>query len=206
VDKPGTPVNPSAEIRLSPRSRYVSRGGEKLEAALQSWHLPVDGWVCADVGACTGGFTDCLLQHGASKVYALDVGKGILHWSLRSDARVVVMEKTNARHVEHLPEALDLVVIDASFISLQTLLPVVMGWLKAGGEIVALVKPQFEAPPEAVDKGGVVRDEQARQAAVDSVVAYANQQAGLQVLGVRESPLRGPAGNVEFLLWLGVAG
>jgi 23S rRNA (cytidine1920-2'-O)/16S rRNA (cytidine1409-2'-O)-methyltransferase len=206
VDKPGTPVNPTAEISLSQRSRYVSRGGEKLDAALQSWHLPVSGWVCADVGACTGGFTDCLLQHGASKVYALDVGKGILHWSLRSDARVVVMEKTNARHVESLPEVLDLVVIDASFISLQTLLPVVMGWLKTGGQIVALVKPQFEAPPEAVDKGGVVRDEQARQAAVEGVVAFANQQAGLQVLGVRESPLRGPAGNVEFLLWLGMGG
>src|SRR5919109_5378508 len=154
VLKPATAVSADSVLTVDPGPRFVSRGGEKLEAALEAFHLDITGQVCADVGASTGGFTDCLLQHGAAKVYAIDVGKGILHWKLRNDPRVVVMEETNARYVEFLPEPVSLVTVDASFISLKILLPVIRGWLSPSpltplpqGEenIVALIKPQFEA-------------------------------------------------------------
>src|SRR5512138_1591724 len=152
--KPATAVQADAALSVDAGPRFVSRGGEKLEAALSAFALAVNGLVCADVGASTGGFTDCLLQHGAAKVYAIDVGKGILHWKLRNDPRVVVMEETNARFVESLPEPVALVTVDASFISLKILLPVVKKWISPSpltplpegeGNVVALIKPQFEA-------------------------------------------------------------
>src|SRR5512138_2677440 len=143
--KPATSVDTAARLEVEQGPRFVSRGGEKLDAALEAFGIPVLDRICADVGASTGGFTDCLLQRGAARVYAIDVGKGILHWRLRNDPRVVVMEKTNARFVEGLPEPVSLVTVDASFISLKILLPVIKGWLVPGGDVLALVKPQFEA-------------------------------------------------------------
>src|SRR5688572_32027134 len=150
--KPATAVSTDSIVTVDPGPRFVSRGGEKLEAALEAFQIDVTDWVCADVGASTGGFTDCLLQRGAAKVYAIDVGKGILHWKLRNDPRVVVMEETNARYVQSLPDQVSLVTVDASFISLKILLPVIKKWNLVGGktneergDIVALIKPQFEA-------------------------------------------------------------
>lgn len=198
VDKPGMPVATDAEITLKSKPRFVSRGGDKLLAAFEQFGLDVTGQVCADVGSSTGGFTDCLLQHGAARVYALDVGKGILHYSLRSDPRVVVMEKTNARYVDVLPEPVQTVVCDASFISVRLLLPVMAGWVAAGGQMVILIKPQFEVGQAQVGKGGVVRSAALhRQAVVDVLLAAA--ELGWGATHLAESPLRGPAGNVEFL-------
>jgi len=201
VTKPGTPVRRDALVEVRARPRFVSRGGEKLAAALEAFALDVTGWTCADVGASTGGFTDCLLQAGAARVYAIDVGYGQLAWSLRQDPRVVVMERTNARHVQSLPEPVHLITVDASFISLRLLLPVVRGWLQAGGQVVALVKPQFEAGRRDVGKGGVVRDRAVHRRVLDDVLATATG-VGYTPRGLIPSPLRGPAGNVEFLLWL----
>ena len=158
VDKPGTAVALNADIELITPLPYVGRGGYKLAGALESFGLDVIGRICADVGACTGGFTDVLLQKGAARVYAIDVGYGQLDWKLRQDARVVVMERTNARYVESLPEAVSFVSIDVSFISLKLILPAVKKWLAPEADIVALIKPQFEAGPEQVGKGGIVRD------------------------------------------------
>ena len=158
VDKPGTQVSAEAIIELKAKPRFASRGGDKLLGALEAFQLNPTGWVCVDVGASTGGFTDCLLQHGAVKVYAIDVGEGILEWKLRNDPRVVVMENTNARYVETMPEPIRFVTIDASFISLKILLPVAQKWLTSEGEIVALIKPQFEAGKDRVGRKGVVRD------------------------------------------------
>jgi 23S rRNA (cytidine1920-2'-O)/16S rRNA (cytidine1409-2'-O)-methyltransferase len=191
-------VDPGTPISVIERPRYVSRGGEKLEAALQSFAIHVDGGVCADVGASTGGFTDCLLQHGARRVYAIDVGKGILHWKLRSHPGVVVMEGTNARHVHSLPESIDLVTIDAAFISLRLLLPVVRGWLGEGGEVVALIKPQFEAGRGEVSRGGVVRKPAVHRRVVEELLVFA-RQIDLQPLALIRSPIIGPKGNIEFL-------
>jgi 23S rRNA (cytidine1920-2'-O)/16S rRNA (cytidine1409-2'-O)-methyltransferase len=181
--------------------RFVSRGGEKLLAALQAFKLDVSGWVCADVGASTGGFTDCLLQHGAAKVYAIDVGFGILHWKLRNDGRVVCLERTNARYLVTLPEPVSLVTIDASFISLKLLMPVVKEWLfQDGGEVIALIKPQFEAGRQEAQRGeGVIQDPDVhRQVLIDNL-AFARSM-GLKLLGLIPSPIRGPKGNVEFLV------
>jgi 23S rRNA (cytidine1920-2'-O)/16S rRNA (cytidine1409-2'-O)-methyltransferase len=189
---------------------FVSRGGEKLLAALNAFAFDPAGKVCADVGASTGGFTDCLLQHGAARVYAIDVGQGILHWKLRTDPRVVLMEGTNARFVEGLPEKVDLVTIDASFISLKLLLPVVKGWfhpLAAPGEpgegnVIALVKPQFEAGRGEVARGeGVIRDPSVHRHVLQDVSAFALAQ-GYGMRGLLRSPLRGPKGNAEFLAWM----
>ena len=192
-----------AELEVDSGPPFVSRGGEKLQAAFEAFELDVTGKVCADVGASTGGFTDCLLQHAATRVYAIDVGKGILHWKMRQDDRVVVMEGTNARYVESLPEQVDLVTIDASFISLKVLLPVVKNWLVEGGEVVALIKPQFEAGRQEVSKGkGVIKDPEIHQRVQDEVLAFAQEQ-GYKQKGLVESPVKGPKGNVEFLLWLG---
>ena len=165
--------------------------------------MRVSGWVCADVGASTGGFTDCLLQNGAARVYAIDVGSGILDWRLRNDPRVLVMEETNARYVEQLPEPVELVTIDASFISLKILLPVAQKWLAPEGEIVALIKPQFEAGKNRVGKGGVVRDPEVHREVLLNVLTFA-ESLGLRTAGLIRSPLLGPAGNVEFLArWVG---
>jgi 23S rRNA (cytidine1920-2'-O)/16S rRNA (cytidine1409-2'-O)-methyltransferase len=218
VLKPSAQVDPASLIEVESGPRFVSRGGEKLEAALSAFAIDVQGLVCADVGASTGGFTDCLLQHGASKVYGIDVGKGVLHWKLRSHPRLVVMEETNARYVEALPEAIDLVTIDASFISLKVLLPVAKGWLRphlpsadpnhASGDpgrsaIIGLIKPQFEAGRREVARGaGVVRDPEIHRQVLLDVLNFA-QQAGLAARGLIKSPLIGPKGNAEFLVWLG---
>ena len=203
--KPSAQVAPDSRLDLDAGPRFVSRGGEKLEAALTRFPIEVTGLVCADVGSSTGGFTDCLLQRGAAKVYAIDVGKGILHWKLRTDPRVVVMEETNARFVERLPEPISLVTIDASFISLKILLPVVRRWLAPQeGEVVALVKPQFEAGRQAAARGdGVIRDPAIHQQVLDEVLAAA-VEAGFEQRGVMRSPILGPKGNVEFLAWLGL--
>ncbi len=200
VDKPGAEVSGGALIVLAARPRFVSRGGEKLEAALVRFGLRVEGRVAADVGASTGGFTDCLLQHGAARVYAIDVGYGQLAWELRNDPRVVVMERTNARYLERLPEPVDLVTMDVSFISLELILPRVVGWLGPGGEVVALIKPQFEAGRREVGKGGVVRDAAVHRQVLQKVVSAA-ASLGLGMQGLIASPLLGPAGNREFLGW-----
>ncbi|KAA3643604.1 MAG: TlyA family RNA methyltransferase [Chloroflexi bacterium] len=197
-------VAEDAELAVDSGPRFVSRGGGKLLAALEGFEVDVEGKICADVGASTGGFTDCLLQHGAAKVYAIDVGRGILHWKLRQDERVVVMEGTNARYIENLPEAVELVTIDASFISLKVLLPMVKDWLAESGEVIALIKPQFEAGKQEASKGkGVIKDPKVRQRVVDEISAFALEQGYIQK-GLTESPVKGPKGNVEFLLWLEV--
>ena len=157
VDKPGTRVAVDADLSVRERPRFVSRGGEKLEAALSAFAISVEGKICADVGASTGGFTDCLLQHGAAKVYAIDVGYGQLDYGIRQDPRVVVMERTNARYLESLPERVEIVTVDASFISLRLLLPVIKRWLASPASVVILIKPQFEAGKHDVGKGGVVK-------------------------------------------------
>jgi 23S rRNA (cytidine1920-2'-O)/16S rRNA (cytidine1409-2'-O)-methyltransferase len=213
--KPSTNVPPDARLEIDQGARFVSRGGEKLQAALDAFPIAVQGRVCADVGASTGGFTDCLLQHGARRVYTIDVGKGILHWKLRQDPRVVVMEGINARHVERLPEPISLATVDASFISLKILLPVIRNWfpgqldeLEAGfpqsgnAIVVALIKPQFEAGRSEVARGqGVVRDPQIHRRVLLDVLGFVSQ-IGYQIQGLIRSPILGPKGNVEFLAWL----
>jgi 23S rRNA (cytidine1920-2'-O)/16S rRNA (cytidine1409-2'-O)-methyltransferase len=204
VDKPGTRVSADAEIVLRARAKFVSRGGEKLDAALEAFAVTVNGTICADVGASTGGFTDCLLQRGAARVYAIDVGYGQLAYSIRTDPRVVVIERTNARHLEKLDEQPALVVIDASFISLTLILPAVLKWVPEQFDIVALIKPQFEAGRDDVGKGGVVRDAGVHVRVIHEVADFALAR-GLHVRGLIRSPLKGPAGNVEFLIWLSSA-
>jgi len=201
VDRAATLVSAEATLEVRQGLPYVSRGGIKLEHALRVFPLDVRGWVAADVGASTGGFTDCLLQHGVAKVYAIDVGYGQLDWRLRQDARVVVLERTNARYLQNLPEAVNLVTIDASFISLRLLLPAVRSWLAPQGQVIALIKPQFEAGREQVGKGGVVRAQATHHAVLDGVLTWAIQN-GWNVRGLTRSPIKGPKGNVEFLAWL----
>jgi len=201
ADKPGTRVSQEAGITLKATLPYVSRGGLKLEAALDRLAIEVTGVIAADVGASTGGFTDCLLQRGASKVYAIDVGYGQLAWPLRNDPRVVVMERVNVRHLEGLPESVDLATVDVSFISLELVLPAVIGFLKPRGDIVALIKPQFEAGRKQVSKGGVVKDPAVHRAVLHKVLLWADEHS-LAVRGLMASPLKGPAGNVEFLVHL----
>jgi 23S rRNA (cytidine1920-2'-O)/16S rRNA (cytidine1409-2'-O)-methyltransferase len=199
--KPGHRFPTDADVTVEAPQPYVSRGGFKLEAALDRFELNVSGWVAADVGASTGGFTDCLLQRGAARVYAIDVGYGQLAWTLRQDPRVVVMERTNARYLETLPEPVDLVTIDASFISLRLLLPTASRWLKDDGRLVPLIKPQFEAGRRQVGKGGVVSDPAVHRQLLSDLLRWAAAQGwGLQ--GLVPSPLRGPAGNIEFLAYL----
>jgi len=204
VLQPSIMVVSDAEIEIDLGPRYVSRGGEKLDAALQTFGVSPAGRICADVGASTGGFTDCLLQNGAKRVFAIDVGQGILDWKLRQDPRVVVMEQTNARSLAELPEKVSLVTIDASFISLKVLLPVVAGWFssQSGSHVIALIKPQFEAQREIVERGkGVIRDAHAHRRVLEDVLGYAIETDWL-VLGLIASPLLGPKGNREFLAWL----
>ena len=201
ADKPGMTVPIDAPLRVRGGLPFVSRGGLKLQAALDTFMLDVTGMVCADVGASTGGFTDCLLQRGAARVYAIDVGYGQLDWKLRQDLRVVVMERTNARYLGALPEAVDLATIDTSFISLALILPAVKAWLKTDGQVVALVKPQFEAGRSQVGKGGVVRDAAIHFEVLKRVLAWANGH-GLTPVGLTRSPVTGSAGNIEFLVRL----
>jgi 23S rRNA (cytidine1920-2'-O)/16S rRNA (cytidine1409-2'-O)-methyltransferase len=203
IAKSSIKVPKTAELSIDAGPQFVSRGGEKLAGAFDLFKLDVTGLVCADVGVSTGGFTDCLLQNEAAKVYAIDVGKGILHWKLRQDQRVVVMEETNARSVERLPEAVSFITIDASFISLKILLPVVKGWVgEEGGRVIALVKPQFEAGKEEASRGrGVIKDSKVHRSVLKDVLGFAQEQ-GFEVLGLERSPIKGPKGNVEFLAYL----
>lgn len=202
-DKAGERLPIDAELRVRNSLPYVSRGGLKLAAALDEFQIDVAGLIAVDVGASTGGFTDCLLQRGVARVYAIDVGYGELAWKLRIDARVVAIERTNIRHLAHLPAntLADLAVIDASFISLALVLPATLRLLTAQAQIIALIKPQFEAAKEDVGKGGVVRDQSIHRRVLQDVVAIAHQLT-LSVAGLTVSPAPGPAGNIEFLVWL----
>jgi len=216
--KPATAVDSESALTVDTGPRFVSRGGEKLDAALEAFGIDLHGLICADVGSSTGGFTDCMLQRGTAKVYAIDVGKGILHWKLRNDSRVIVMEETNARFVESLPEPVSFVTVDASFISLKILLPVVRKWFdffplssfveergkRKEGEVIALIKPQFEAGRKDVARGdGVIRDPEIHRQVLIDILTFA-QNEGFGIRGLIKSPLLGPKGNAEFLVWLGV--
>ena len=202
VDKAGTRVDVEADIELrGDQMPYVSRGGLKLEAALERFDVDPEGRIAIDVGASTGGFTDCLLQRDARKVYAVDVGYGQLAWKLRNDDRVVVLERENIRHLEDhkVPDRCDLAVIDCSFISLEIVLPNTLRFLTEDADVIALIKPQFEAGPDRVGKGGVVRDDELRTQIIDETIEAANEHGLILVDGV-DSPVHGPAGNVEFLV------
>ena len=201
ADKPGISYEENVQIEVRGETcPYVSRGGLKLEKALRDFGVKPDGYVCSDSGASTGGFTDCLLQQGASKVFAIDVGYGQLDWKIRSDPRVVVMERTNIRFVtpEDLGEPLDLSVIDVSFISLKIVLPAIKALLKSTGQVLCLIKPQFEAGREKVGKKGVVREPETHKEVLDNFVALANE-LNFTILGLTFSPVKGPEGNIEFL-------
>ena len=205
ANKPGQQVRQDAAIQLKAQDPFVSRGGLKLDHAIQHFDLDVQNVIAADLGASTGGFTDCLLQRGVSKVYAVDVGQGQLAWKLRTDERVVVMEKTNARHLRknQLPETVSLIVVDCSFISLKHILPPAVDLLEPNGRIIALIKPQFEAGKEEADKGrGVIRDPLIHQSILKSLELFATSELPLKWKGLVESPIQGPAGNKEFLVWL----
>lgn len=203
-DKAGTPVAPDAEIEVRGHTlRYVSRGGLKLEKAMREFPITLTDCICADIGASTGGFTDCMLQNGARKVYAVDVGYGQLDWRLRSDERVVCMERTNARYLTHeeIPDTLDFASVDVSFISLGLILPALAGLLKERGQVVCLVKPQFEAGREKVGKKGVVRDPAVHLEVLEQFLRHAKENH-FTVLGLTFSPIRGPEGNIEYLGYL----
>ena len=204
VDKPGTAVLNDAPIEVRGNAlKYVSRGGLKLEKAMATFPIDLSGNICADIGASTGGFTDCMLQNGAARVYAGDVGYGQLAWKLRSDERVVCMERTNARYLTHeqIPDELDFASVDVSFISLKLILPALCGLLKEGGHVSCLVKPQFEAGREKVGKKGVVRDPAVHLEVLENFLIHA-KESGFTVLGMTFSPIRGPEGNIEYLGFL----
>jgi len=201
VDKAGALFTAEVAIELKSKPQFVSRGGEKLNAALLRFQVGTAGRIAADVGASTGGFSDCLLQHGVGKIYALDVGYGQMAQRVRDDERVIVMERINARYVESLPEAVNLVVIDVSFISLRLILPAVVRWLAAQADIIALIKPQFEAGRESVGRGGVIRDEQVHRDVLATVLGY-SLSLGLSIGGTMASPILGAEGNREFWAWL----
>jgi 23S rRNA (cytidine1920-2'-O)/16S rRNA (cytidine1409-2'-O)-methyltransferase len=197
----GKPVRPEQEISLREKQRFVSRGGEKLDHALTEFGIDPAGWVCADFGASTGGFTDVLLGRGAERIYAIDVGYGQLHQRIRENERVVVLERTNVRLLESLPEPIDLVVIDVSFISLKLVLPAAVAVVKPGGWCVPLIKPQFEAGRDQIGKGGVVRDPVVHRSVIRDALNAASS-LGFVPLDLTQSPLTGPAGNIEFLVAL----
>ncbi|VAW35986.1 RNA binding methyltransferase FtsJ like, partial [hydrothermal vent metagenome] len=203
MDKPGTAVSLEATIELKAPLPYVGRGGFKLAGALDRFAINLQGAVCADVGACTGGFTDVMLQNGAARVYAIDVGYGQLDWSLRQDERVVVLERTNARYLQALAEPVQFVSIDVSFISLRHILPVVKLWLAEKGDVVALIKPQFEAGPKQVGRGGIVKDTAVHRSVLLELWQWFSDN-GFGVQGVMQSPVTGASGNIEFLAWLQV--
>lgn len=204
ADKPGMPVDPEAKIEVRGDALpFVSRGGFKLDKALKVFPIDPFGKVCIDCGASTGGFTDVLLQHGAAKVYSVDVGYGQLAWKLRNDERVVNLERTNLRYVteEQIPELLDIAVMDVSFISIRLVLPAVKSLLKPGADIVCLIKPQFEAGREEVGKKGVVRDEAVHKEVVNGILQFA-PTIGLSVMGLDYSPIKGPEGNIEYICYM----
>ena len=202
VPKASTKVESGVHLTVDQGPLYVSRGGDKLDSAFKVFNLRVIDQTCADVGASTGGFTDCLLQHGATKVYAIDVGRGILHWKLRNHPRVVVMEGTNARYLDSLPEPINLVTIDASFISLNILLPVVKNWFNFSGQVIALIKPQFEAGRKEVARAkGVIRDPEVHRRVLLDLLSGSGID-GYSLLDLHRSPIQGPKGNYEFLVQL----
>ncbi|MEM1441248.1 MAG: TlyA family RNA methyltransferase [Verrucomicrobiota bacterium] len=202
--KPGLKIEEDAELVLKSKPKYVSRGGLKLEKALDEFPIDVEGKVVFDAGASTGGFTDCVLQRGALKVYAFDVGKNQLAWKIRSDERVISREGINIRHLttDDLPETVDLVVIDVSFISLTLILGPVFSVLKPEGSVVALIKPQFELRKDQVGKGGIVRESELHAEAVEKIRRFVNEDLGKSWHGVTQSPISGTDGNIEFLAWL----
>nr|WP_288672791.1 TlyA family RNA methyltransferase [uncultured Anaerotignum sp.] len=203
-DKAGTKVAVTAKLEVKGNQmKYVSRGGYKLEKAMDVFGIRLDGKICLDIGASTGGFTDCMLQNGASKVYAIDVGYGQFAWKLRNDERVVCLEKTNVRYVTHeqVPDEGDFASIDVSFISLTKVLPAVLGVLGEKGQMVCLIKPQFEAGREKVGKKGVVRDSSVHREVIEMIVEYVRTQS-LGILGLDFSPIKGPEGNIEYLIYL----
>jgi 23S rRNA (cytidine1920-2'-O)/16S rRNA (cytidine1409-2'-O)-methyltransferase len=204
IDKPGIQINVDAQVQLQAKdSPYVGRGGEKMEGALEAFAIDPKGMIVMDVGASTGGFTDCILQRGAKKVYAVDVGYGQLAWRLQKDPRVVNLERRNIRYLqrEEIQEETDLILIDTSFISVEKFLPHLLGFLKRGGSILSLIKPQFEVGKGEVGKGGVVRDKALHEKVIDRISNF-SRGLGLTVLGVTESPLLGPKGNREFFIYL----
>ncbi|MBQ7082609.1 MAG: TlyA family RNA methyltransferase [Oscillospiraceae bacterium] len=208
ADKAGFEVSEEDKIELRGETlRYVSRGGLKLEKAMESFPITIDGTVCMDIGASTGGFTDCMLQNGAKKVYAIDVGYGQLAWKLRTDDRVINLERTNFRHVtnEQVPDPVDFASVDVSFISLTLILPPAMSLLAEGGQMVCLIKPQFEAGKGLVGKKGVVKDPQIHKDVIVKVIDFAHQN-GFSVLGLTYSPVKGPEGNIEYLVHLQKSG
>ena len=203
-DKAGTKVAVNADIEVKgSQMKYVSRGGYKLEKAINEFGVQLEGKICLDIGASTGGFTDCMLQNGASKVYAIDVGYGQFAWKLRNDERVVCLEKTNVRYVTHeqVPDEGDFASIDVSFISLTKVLPAVLGVLGPNGQLVCLIKPQFEAGREKVGKKGVVRDINVHREVIEMIVNYVRAQ-NLGILALDFSPIKGPEGNIEYLIYL----
>jgi 23S rRNA (cytidine1920-2'-O)/16S rRNA (cytidine1409-2'-O)-methyltransferase len=203
IQNPSQQISPQEELHLMPGEDFVSRGGVKLQAAFEAFSLSVKELICADVGASTGGFTDCLLQQGAARVYAIDVGYGILDWRLRNDPRVIVLERTNARKVGELPEPIDFVTADVSFISLKVILSTITGWYSGKkGEAILLIKPQFEATKEeSAQAAGVITSPEIQRRVTLEVLDYA-ADVGFYTQGVIRSPLKGPAGNHEFLAWL----
>ncbi len=203
LEKAGQQISEEAALEVRGQTHpWVSRGGIKLAHGLSEFNIQPDGAVCIDVGASTGGFTDVLLQNGAAKVYAVDVGNGQLAWKLRTDDRVVVLEKTNARHLDNeaIPDSIDGVVCDASFIGLQTVLPAAMKLAAPGAFLIALIKPQFEVARHEVGEGGVVRDPELHRAVIEKIQNWIHDDAGWHVQGVHESPIKGPEGNIEFLI------
>ncbi|HBE97860.1 MAG TPA: TlyA family rRNA (cytidine-2'-O)-methyltransferase [Verrucomicrobiales bacterium] len=204
INKPSQKVARDAALAVEERPKYVGRGGFKIEGALKEFGIDPTGWICADLGASTGGFTDCLLQHGAAKVHAIDVGTNQLVWKLRSDERVVSREKFNARNltVDDIGERVKLVVMDLSFISLTKVLPSAFSILEKGGSVISLVKPQFELSREEVGKGGIVREPELHQKSVDKIREFITNELGREWAGLITSPITGTDGNVEFLTWM----
>jgi 23S rRNA (cytidine1920-2'-O)/16S rRNA (cytidine1409-2'-O)-methyltransferase len=203
ANKPGHQYPDDADLFLKEKEKYVSRGGLKIEGAWKQFHFELKGAICLDIGSSTGGFTDFMLQHGAEKVYAVDCGTNQLHYKLREDPRVVVMENTNARYLTEtdIPEKADFCSIDTSFISLTNILPPLKMLMKPGGHIVSLIKPQFEAGKDQVGKGGVVRDPVIHEEVIEKVKRFGTEELGFQWLGICDSPITGPAGNIEFLAY-----
>lgn len=203
VEKPGSMVDENSEVTLCGETiPYVSRGGLKLEHAIKHFSIDIKDKVAMDVGASTGGFTDCLLQHGAKRVYSIDVGYGQIAWKLRTDRRVIVIERTNIRYMEkeRIPEPVEIATVDVSFISLKLVIPKVLEFLKTDGEIIALIKPQFEVGKGEVEKGGIVRSNEKRQKAVKDIKNFF-ESLSLKVIGVVESPIKGQKGNIEYLIY-----
>ncbi len=204
ITKAGTKVDDSLPITVKNKPRYVSRGGLKMEGALQAFPVPAEGKICLDIGSSTGGFTDCLLQHGAQRVHAIDVGTNQLVWKLRQDPRVIVREQFNARQLspEILGERVELIVSDVSFISLTKILPAALSCLVEGGDFLLLIKPQFELQPEDIGAGGIVRDPELHKKAVEKIRRFVTEELGLEWMGLADSPITGMEGNKEFLAWI----